>query len=70
LDALTSGDTSYPLVIFCLDECWMSWNAARRAVEWGYDAVHWYPGGTDLWTFEDHPTEVVTPQEPQPRQGQ
>jgi rhodanese-related sulfurtransferase len=27
----------------------MSWNAARRAAEWGYSRVHWYPEGTTGW---------------------
>ena len=37
------------MVFYCESECWMSWNAARRALEWGYGNVHWYPGGTDAW---------------------
>ena len=46
---LTGGDPSRPLVFYCLADCWMSWNAARRAVEWGYGSVIWYPDGTDGW---------------------
>ena len=49
LDRLTGGDKTRTLVIYCLADCWMSWNAARRAIEWGYRAVHWYPQGTDGW---------------------
>nr|WP_235823728.1 PQQ-dependent catabolism-associated CXXCW motif protein [Actibacterium lipolyticum] len=61
----TGGDTDYPVVFFCLDECWMSWNAARRALEYGYQRVYWFPEGTDGWEFEDYPTEVLEA-EPEP----
>jgi hypothetical protein len=27
----------------------MSWNAAKRALEWGYKTVIWFPDGTDAW---------------------
>lgn len=37
------------LVFYCLRDCWMSWNAARRALEWGYRNVIWYPDGGDGW---------------------
>lgn len=43
------GDRSAPVVIFCRADCWMSWNAAKRAVAMGYAAVNWFPGGTDEW---------------------
>jgi PQQ-dependent catabolism-associated CXXCW motif protein len=49
LERLTEGDRSRRVVIYCLADCWMSWNAARRAVSWGYTAVIWYPQGTDGW---------------------
>ncbi len=38
-----------PVVFFCQRDCWMSWNAARRAATWGYTSVNWYPEGTDGW---------------------
>jgi PQQ-dependent catabolism-associated CXXCW motif protein len=63
LEAATAGDPERPVVFFCLDECWMSWNAAKRALGYGYTAVHWYPEGTDGWSFEDFPTEPVEPME-------
>ncbi len=49
LDALTGGDPSRPLVFYCHPECWRSWNAAKRAVGWGYHAVVWYPQGIEGW---------------------
>lgn len=45
----TKGDRSAPVVIFCRSDCWMSWNAARRAVALGYAGVHWFPGGIEEW---------------------
>ncbi|SFB12445.1 PQQ-dependent catabolism-associated CXXCW motif protein [Poseidonocella pacifica] len=64
LEAATKGDRDAPLVLFCLDECWMSWNAAKRALEYGYTSVYWLPEGTDGWSFEDYPTEVIEPAPP------
>lgn len=61
LDALSRGDRAAPLVIFCERDCWMSWNAARRAAEWGYRNVHWFPDGTDGWREAGHALEPATP---------
>lgn len=66
LEKATGGDRAHPVVFFCLDECWMSWNAAKRALEYGYTAVHWFPEGTDGWTFHDLPTEIVTAEPGEP----
>ena len=58
LEAATEGDKTHPVLFFCLAECWMSWNAAKRALEeYGYTTIYWYPDGTDGWTFEDLPVE-------------
>ena len=66
LEKVTGGDKSHPILIFCLADCWMSWNAAKRAIEeYGYDHVYWYPDGTDGWTFNDYPTEIIE-REPEP----
>lgn len=66
LGKVTGGDMDAPVVFFCLEECWMSWNAARRAIEWGYTTVYWFPEGTDGWQFWDFPLERLRPEEPQP----
>lgn len=63
LEKFAGGDKSKPLVFFCLRNCWMSWNAAKRAIEWGYTNVNWYPDGTDGWKEWDLPTEKRTPEE-------
>ncbi len=61
LSLATDGNRDAPIVFFCLSECWMSWNAARRALEYGYERVFWFPGGTDGWTLGEYPTEVLEP---------
>ena len=65
LEKVSGGDLAYPILFFCLDECWMSWNAAKRAIEYGHSDVYWYPEGTDGWTFQDYPT-VEVKAEPEP----
>ncbi|WP_102106543.1 PQQ-dependent catabolism-associated CXXCW motif protein [Oceaniglobus roseus] len=62
LEKATGGDIDAPVLFFCLNECWMSWNAARRALEYGYTHVFWYPEGTDGWTFEEYPTVELEPE--------
>ena len=57
--------TPRPLVFYCLKDCWMSWNAARRALELGYRNVDWYPEGSDGWAAAGLPVEKRTP-EPRP----
>ncbi|AGT07204.1 rhodanese-like domain-containing protein [Paracoccus aminophilus] len=49
LKQVTKGDLAQPFVIFCRANCWMSWNAGKRAVALGYTKVYWYPLGTDGW---------------------
>jgi PQQ-dependent catabolism-associated CXXCW motif protein len=44
LDRLTEGDKTRPIVFYCEAGCWMSWNAAKRALELGYTDVIWFPG--------------------------
>ncbi len=61
LEAASDGNPGHPLVFFCLDDCWMSWNAAKRAIEAGYSDVIWFPEGTDGWAFYDYPVENADP---------
>ena len=50
LAALTDGDAAQPLVFYCDANCWMGYNAAKRAVqELGYSNVYWYPEGVEGW---------------------
>ncbi|HEY7663483.1 MAG TPA: PQQ-dependent catabolism-associated CXXCW motif protein [Xanthobacteraceae bacterium] len=67
LRQVTGGDRGKVLVIYCLRDCWMSWNAAKRAVALGYAAVAWYPDGSDGWQDAGLPLAAATPA-PRPRQ--
>jgi PQQ-dependent catabolism-associated CXXCW motif protein len=58
----TGGDKVKSLVFYCLANCWMSWNAAKRAMTLGYTSVHWYPEGTDGWAAAKHPLEEKKPE--------
>ena len=49
LARVTGGDPSRTIVVYCLRDCWMSWNAAKRILALGYSSVAWYPEGTDGW---------------------
>jgi PQQ-dependent catabolism-associated CXXCW motif protein len=61
LATATEGDPTTPVVFFCLQDCWMSWNAAKRALELGYTRVFWYPAGTDGWAAFGLPLEEAKP---------
>jgi PQQ-dependent catabolism-associated CXXCW motif protein len=58
----SAGDHARMLVFYCLRDCWMSWNAAKRAMTLGYTHVGWYPDGTDGWQEHGFGLE---PREPQ-----
>jgi PQQ-dependent catabolism-associated CXXCW motif protein len=50
------GDKARPMVFFCVDsECWLSYNAALRAIGLGYTGVMWYRGGIAAWRIGENP---------------
>jgi PQQ-dependent catabolism-associated CXXCW motif protein len=49
LAALTRGDLDKDVVVYCHAHCWGSWNAAKRAISFGYHKVYWYPEGVEGW---------------------
>jgi PQQ-dependent catabolism-associated CXXCW motif protein len=63
----SGGNKQALLVIYCLSDCWMSWNAAKRVLTYGYTDVAWYPEGTDGWERANLPLEDA---QPQPRPGE
>jgi PQQ-dependent catabolism-associated CXXCW motif protein len=67
LTQATGGNTDTLLVVYCQAECWMSWNAARRILSYGYRNVAWYPEGTDGWEQADLP---LADAQPVPRPGE
>ena len=57
LARLTAGDTSRGVIVYCQSDCWMGWNAVKRASSLGYSNLYWYPEGTDGW--RDHDRKAV-----------
>ena len=50
LQQATQGNKEVALVLYCQSrECWMSYNAALRAINLGYRNVLWYRGGIEAW---------------------
>ena len=58
LRAATAGNAGRLVVFFCLNDCWMSWNAARRAASLGVRAG-WFPEGVDGWEAAGLPVQPV-----------
>jgi PQQ-dependent catabolism-associated CXXCW motif protein len=57
LQQATQGNTQVPLIFYCQStQCWMSYNAALRAVNLGYSNVLWYRGGIEAWKYAGGPT--------------
>jgi PQQ-dependent catabolism-associated CXXCW motif protein len=63
----SGGNNAMLLVIYCQADCWMSWNAAKRVLSYGYTNVAWFPQGTDGWERADLP---LTESQPEPRAGE
>ncbi len=61
LDKLSAHDKSRKIIIYCLADCWMSWNAAKRATSYGYSQIYWYPEGTTGWEAAGLPLENNKP---------
>lgn len=61
LDQVSQGNKDYPVVIYCTADCWMSWNAVKRAASWGYTQLLWYAEGTDGWSQAEFAMTPATP---------
>jgi PQQ-dependent catabolism-associated CXXCW motif protein len=61
LARLSGNNKLQPIVIYCQADCWMSWNAVKRASGYGYGALYWYPDGTDGMRDWDVPLVPSTP---------
>ena len=64
LERATAGNVEAPLIIYCHANCWLSWNAAKRAIGYGYRRVFWFPEGIEGWTAAGRKTQVAAPQGP------
>ncbi len=45
----TAHNLDHPVVVYCHERCWLSWNAAKRAIRYGYRKVYWFPDGIEGW---------------------
>ncbi len=63
----TSGRhaSAAPIVVYCHPRCWRSWNAAKRLIGYGYNAVYWYPDGIEGWVAAGHSVTAAKPEGPQ-----
>lgn len=58
---LTRGQRDRRIVVFCLADCWMSWNAALRLKRAGYTRVSWFADGLDGWKEQQRPFTEILP---------
>jgi len=63
----SGGNRGASIVVYCQANCWMSWNAAKRILSYGYSNVGWYPDGTDGWERANLP---MVESQPEPRSGE
>lgn len=63
LQQVTQGNKGVPMVFYCQGpQCWMSYNAALRAINLGYSQVYWYRGGVEAWMQMQQLASSVAPQ--------
>jgi sulfur-oxidizing protein SoxY len=58
----TANDVNRTIVVYCHERCWLSWNAAKRAIRYGYRRVFWFPEGIEGWRAAGFTTAVAEPQ--------
>lgn len=61
---LTRGDRTRPILVFCLADCWMSWNAAIRLRRLGYTHLYWFADGIDGWREAGRRVVRASPEPP------
>jgi len=59
LTLATEGDLDRAVIFYCRADCWMSWNAAKRAISYGYKNVYWFRDGVDDWFFEGYEYAIL-----------
>ncbi|CDF93593.1 MULTISPECIES: PQQ-dependent catabolism-associated CXXCW motif protein [unclassified Pseudomonas] len=58
----TAGRQDQPLVFYCRSDCWLSWNAVKRAAAMGYKHLYWYRDGVDAWEAAHLPLQAARPE--------
>jgi len=61
LAAITAAHPGSLVVFYCKANCWLSWNAAKRAAQYGIKAG-WFPEGVDGWKAAGLPMQDATPE--------
>ncbi|MFQ3788043.1 PQQ-dependent catabolism-associated CXXCW motif protein [Halomonas sp. A29] len=64
ISAASGGDMSYPVLVLCRADCWLSWNAVKRLAEAGFQRLYWYRDGIDSWEAAGKSLEIVSPRPP------
>ncbi|MDU9393498.1 PQQ-dependent catabolism-associated CXXCW motif protein [Pseudomonas sp. zfem002] len=62
LERLSGGDHQRAIVFYCRSDCWLSWNAVRRATALGYTRLYWYRDGLDAWEAAGLPVVAASPE--------
>ncbi|TCD24430.1 PQQ-dependent catabolism-associated CXXCW motif protein [Pseudomonas sp. IC_126] len=62
LARISRGRFDQPLVFYCRSDCWLGWNATRRAQALGYTNLYWYRDGVDGWEQANLPLNPATPE--------
>jgi PQQ-dependent catabolism-associated CXXCW motif protein len=62
LGKATGGRADQPLVFYCRSDCWLSWNAVKRAAAMGYKQLYWYRDGLDAWEAARLPLQAARPE--------
>ncbi|WP_164852656.1 rhodanese-like domain-containing protein [Novosphingobium umbonatum] len=61
LQAIVAARPQAPVVLFCHQDCWMGWNAARRLAREGRTHVFWLEEGVEGWSAAGGPTAMLHP---------
>ncbi|MCU1716822.1 PQQ-dependent catabolism-associated CXXCW motif protein [Pseudomonas sp. 5P_3.1_Bac2] len=62
LSRLSQGNKAWPLVFYCRSDCWLGWNAVKRAHALGYSQLYWYRDGIDAWQQAGLPLVTAQPE--------
>ncbi len=61
LNYATGNDNEIAIIFYCKVDCWMSWNAARRASSLGFKNIGWYKNGIEDWQRKNLGTQSLHP---------
>ncbi|MCI0600541.1 MAG: rhodanese-like domain-containing protein [Beijerinckiaceae bacterium] len=64
LTALTANNQGHLIILYCHPQCWASWNAAKRALSYGYRNIAWYRDGAEGWQDTGHTLVAAEPEHP------